>query len=105
MKSLASLLTSFQYLSWKTIRPLRHSSTRSERLSDRNGEYPQSSVYVMTPKDHMSTAFPCPCLSITSGAAYPNEPAMVVKTSVGEASILAIPKSANTSCELGSRVR
>jgi hypothetical protein len=105
MNSLASGDTSFQYRSWKMTRPFLHSSIRSARFSDRNGEYPQRSVYVMTPMDHMSTGFPCPFLSITSGAAYPNEPAMVVKTSLLESSILAIPKSASTRDEFASRVR
>jgi hypothetical protein len=50
----------------------------------------------MTPMDHMSTGFPWPFFSITSGAAYPNDPAMVVSTSLLESSILAIPKSAST---------
>lgn len=86
-------------------RPFLHSSIRSARFSDRNGEYPQSSVYVMTPMDHMSTGFPWPFLSMTSGAAYPKEPAMVVSTSLFESSILAIPKSASTSDESASRVR
>jgi hypothetical protein len=56
----------------------------------------------MTPMDHISTGFPCPFFNMTSGAAYPNEPAMVVRTSFLESSILAIPKSASTSEEFGS---
>jgi len=38
MKSLASLLTSFQYRSWNMTLPLLHSSMRSARLSLRKGE-------------------------------------------------------------------
>jgi len=53
----------------------------------------------------MSTAFPWPFLSITSGAAYPNDPAMVLSMSSPESSILAIPKSARTSDESASGVR
>src|SRR3569833_235397 len=59
----------------------------------------------MTPMDHMSTGFPWPRLSITSGAAYPNEPAIVVRTSSLLSSILAMPKSARTRSELGALVR
>ena len=44
MKTLASLLTSFQYRSWNITFPLVHSSMRSGRLSLRNGEYPHSRV-------------------------------------------------------------
>lgn len=87
------------------ILALQHSSIRSCKFSDRNGEYPHSNVYVMTPSDHMSTGLPWPFLSMTSGAAYPKEPAMVVKTSSLVSSILAIPKSARTRSESGSRFR
>ena len=105
MNSLASLLTSFQYRSWKMTLPFLHSSIRSDKFSDRNGEYPQRSVYVMTPIDHISTGLPWPFFSITSGAAYPKEPAIVVRTSFLESSIFAIPKSASTRAEFASGVR
>src|SRR3569833_1046757 len=59
----------------------------------------------MTPMDHMSTGFPWPRLSITSGAANPNEPAIVVRTSSLQTSILALPKSARTRSEVGALVR
>ena len=69
MKSLASSLTPVQYRVWNTTLSLRHSSIKSPMVSERKGEYPHSSVYVITPRDQRSTGFPCPLRSITSGAA------------------------------------
>ena len=55
--------------------------------------------------DHMSTGLPCPSLRMTSGAAYPKDPAIVFSDSPLPSSILAIPKSARTRSESGSFVR
>lgn len=59
----------------------------------------------MTPSDHTSTAFPWPFFSITSGAAYPKEPAIVSSIELLESSIFAMPKSARTREESAAGVR